>query len=258
MAFTVLISGANRGIGRGLLQRFLIQPNHVVIAANRDPSQPTSQSLNDLPKGEGSRLVIVKIDASSETDASDAIDELQNTYGIDHLDLVIANAGMATIWPTVATLKIADLQAHMEANAYGVITLYQATRSLLKQCDKEPKFIPIGSKAGCMKDQPPVPNSAYGPTKAVVNWLTVRIHAEEEWLTTFTVHPGLVDTDLGSTGVRWLTQESGLESIKNFDMEKMMISVDQSCDGIVKVASEFGRDKYGGKLVSYEGEIIDW
>jgi NAD(P)-dependent dehydrogenase (short-subunit alcohol dehydrogenase family) len=151
MAFTVLISGANRGIGKGLLQRYLIQPNHVVIAANRDPSHPTSQSLNDLPKGEGSRLIIVKVDASSETDASEAVEQLQNSYGIDHLDLVIANAGMSNVWPTVAALRIADLQAHMEANAYGVIMLYQATCSLLKKSNKGPKFIPIGSRAGCMK-----------------------------------------------------------------------------------------------------------
>lgn len=151
MTFTVLISGANRGIGKGLLQRYLIQPNHVVIAANRDPSHPTSQSLNGLPKGEGSRLIVVKVDASSETDASEAVQQLQNSYGIDRLDLVIANAGMSNVWPTVAALRIADLQAHMEANAYGVITLYQATCSLLKKSNKGPKFIPIGSRAGCMK-----------------------------------------------------------------------------------------------------------
>ncbi|KIW24334.1 uncharacterized protein PV07_10055 [Cladophialophora immunda] len=258
MAFTVLISGANRGIGKGLLQRYLIQPHHVVIAANRDPSHPTSQSLNDLPKGEGSRLIIVKVDASSETDAAGAAEELQNSYGIDHLDLVIANAGMSTVWPTVVALAIADLQAHMAANAYGVVALYQATRPLLQKSTKEPKFIPIGSKAGCMKDQPPVPNSAYGPTKAVVNWLTVRIHAEDDWLTTVAVHPGLVDTDLGSSGIRWLIHESGYEFIKGFDLEKSMISVGQSCDGIVKVISESVRDKHGGKLVSYTGEIIDW
>src|ERR1700760_3250756 len=116
MTFNVLISGANRGIGKGLLQRYLLKPNHVVIAANRDPSHATSHALEDLPKGEGSRLIVVKVDASSETDASDAVKELETSYGIDHLDLVIANAGMSNIWPTVAQLKVADLDTHMMAN----------------------------------------------------------------------------------------------------------------------------------------------
>jgi len=108
------------------------------------------------------------------------------------------------------------------------------------------------------RDQPPVPNSAYGPTKAVVNWLTARVHAEDDWLTTFAVHPGLVDTDLGSFGVHWLIHESGLEFIRGLNLDKSMIGVDQSCDGIVEVISGSARDKYGGRLVSYAGEIIDW
>lgn len=33
----VLITGANRGLGKGLLKRYLALPNHTVIAANRDP-----------------------------------------------------------------------------------------------------------------------------------------------------------------------------------------------------------------------------
>ncbi|KAI1329075.1 hypothetical protein F5Y16DRAFT_367351 [Xylariaceae sp. FL0255] len=255
MTHTVLISGANRGIGRGLLQRYLVQPNHVVIAANRDPSHPTSQSLNDLPKAASSSLIIVKLEASNQTDAVNAMRELHSSYKIDHLDLVIANAGLSTVCPTVSGLQIADLQNHMVVNAYGVITLYQATRPLLMKSEKEPKFIPIGSKAGCMKNQPPIPNSAYGPTKAVINWLTVRIHAEEDWLTISAVHPGLVNTDLGNNSLRLL---SGSEIPQGLNLESRMINVDESCHGVMKVISNFRRDSHGGKLVAYSGEIVDW
>lgn len=92
----------------------------------------------------------------------------------------------------------------------------------------------------------------------MVNWLTVRIHGEDEWLTTVAIHPGLVDTNLGSTGIHWLNNESGLEFIKRLHLEKFMISVNESCDGIVKVVSELARNKQGGRLVSYAGEIVDW
>ena len=147
----ILISGTNRGIGRGLLQRYLVQPNNVVIAANRNPLHPSSESLKHLPKGEGSRLILIKVDASLEQDAHNAVKELQESYGINHLDLIIANAGVSNIWPIVAELKITDLEAHMVPNVYGVIWLYQATRSLLKNSNKGPKFVPIGSMAGCMQ-----------------------------------------------------------------------------------------------------------
>ena len=60
----ILISGANRGIGKTLVQYYLAKPEHVVIAANRDPV--TSKSLAELPVGPGSRLIIVKVNASVE------------------------------------------------------------------------------------------------------------------------------------------------------------------------------------------------
>jgi NAD(P)-dependent dehydrogenase (short-subunit alcohol dehydrogenase family) len=146
----VLITGANRGLGLGLLQRYIVQPNHTVIAGNRNPAHPSSQALGKLPKGEGSKLIVVRIDASIEEDASSAIKELQDGHGIDHLDIVIANAGVSYAWPSVAELKLDDLRGHLGPNVYGFITLYQATRELLQMSQKEPIFAPIGSTAGCI------------------------------------------------------------------------------------------------------------
>ncbi|KAI0128339.1 putative aflatoxin biosynthesis ketoreductase nor-1 [Xylariales sp. AK1849] len=71
---TILITGANRGIGKGLIEASLSEPDHTVIAAVRDPS--TSEPLNQLPVAKGSRLVVVKLDATIEADAAAAIKEL--------------------------------------------------------------------------------------------------------------------------------------------------------------------------------------
>lgn len=145
----VLISGANRGLGKGILERFLAKPNHIVIAANRDPGHPTSKALSDLPKGPGSRLVLVKVDALSETDALEAVKEL-TAQGINHLDIVIANAAVAYAYGKVSEVKIEDLQGHIEPNVYGVVRLYQATLPLLLKATA-PKWITIGSGAGCIE-----------------------------------------------------------------------------------------------------------
>lgn len=142
----VLISGANRGLGKGLLQIYLAKPDHIVIAANRDPSHATSKALFDLPNGPGSRLIIVKVEASDESHPSEAVKELEK-QGINYLDLVIANAGVSYIWPKVSELKIADLQAHLEPNVFGAVWLYQATLPLLLK-SKNAKWVTIGSMAG--------------------------------------------------------------------------------------------------------------
>lgn len=142
----VLISGANRGLGKGLVELYLAKPNHTVIAANRDPENASSKALAELTTGSGSRLIVVKTDASVETDALEAVKAL-SFQGIEHIDVVIANAGVSYTWPKVSELKIEDLQGHLVPNVFGVVWLYQATLPFLLKSNN-PKFATIGSTAG--------------------------------------------------------------------------------------------------------------
>ncbi|KAL6172596.1 hypothetical protein ACJQWK_01745 [Exserohilum turcicum] len=243
----VLITGANRGIGQGLTERFLAEANHTVIAAVRNPGHATVKKLQDLPKGSNSQLIVVKLDASVEEDAKNAVTELQQRHGIDHLDIVIANAGIGYIYPTVAEVKISDIKAHMECNVYGVIALYQATRNLLKKSSREPIFLPMGSSAGLLINHLPIPNAAYAPTKTAINWYTIRINAEEEWLNCFTIDPGHVSTDLGDGAAMAVGMG-----------EKAPLSVKDSCEGMMKLLARATKKEFGGKLMVYTGEVSQW
>lgn len=91
-------------------------------------------------------MVVVKIDSTVETDALKAVDEIQ-TQGINRLDLVIANAGMARSYPKVSELKVAELQDHLAPNVFGVVWLYQATLPLLRVSD-QPKWVYDGFDGG--------------------------------------------------------------------------------------------------------------
>ena len=144
----VLITGASRGIGKGLLELYLAKPHHTVIAANRDPNHPTSKALTHLPKAEGTSLLIIKNDATVSTDSVDAVKQLAS-HGIDHLDIIIANAGVAYIYPKVSEVKVEDIQRHIVPNTYGFIWLYQATLPLLKK-SKNPTWLSIGSSAATL------------------------------------------------------------------------------------------------------------
>ncbi|KAI1452122.1 NAD(P)-binding protein [Annulohypoxylon moriforme] len=241
----VLITGAARGLGKGLVERYLAQPNTVVIAANRDPESSASQALSRLPVAGGSRLIVVKLDAAVDTDAAAAVKELRKKHGIEHLDVVIANAGISFVWPAVADVRIADLERHVRVNVYGVVTLYQATRELLGRAREEPVFAPMGSSAGFIADQPPIPNAAYGPSKAALHWFIVRINAENEWLNAFALNPGWVQTELGNNGARGL------------GLEKAPVGLEESLDGMMKMLAITNKGKHGGKTVSYDGEVSD-
>lgn len=182
------------GIGKGLVAAYLSQPNNVVIAAVRDPSDATSQSLKQLEKAETSSLTVVKIRSTSDTDAAEAVKDLQTKYGITSLDVVIANAGMSGNCPRVDDAKVADLKEYYHVNVIGVVVLFQAVLPLLKKAAGMPKFLPMGSIAGTIgsMEDVPVPNGVYGPVKAALNWVTRKIHIENEDLIAFPMHPGYV------------------------------------------------------------------
>ncbi|EAQ86205.1 hypothetical protein CHGG_07458 [Chaetomium globosum CBS 148.51] len=243
----VLITGGNRGLGQGLVKLFLAQPNYTVIAAVRDPNHTTAQALADLPQGAGSTLITVRYDAGSEQSATDAVSELQTKHNIDHLDIVVANAGISKQWPLVKDVKRADIQEHVEVNVLGVVSLYQATRELLQRSTVGPRFAAIGSMAGSLREQPPVPSGSYGPSKAMLNWYGIRINAEEEWLTAFILDPGWVQTEMGNRAAQvWGVAEAAPDNIND------------STEGMFKVLTTAKRETHGGKLVVYTGEIKDW
>ena len=93
----------------------------------------------------------------------------------------------------------------------------------------------------------PIPNAAYAPTKTAINWYTILINAEDKWLDCFSIDPGHVSTDLGDGAA----QAVGIG-------EKAPLSIEDSCEGMIKVLAKASKTKYGGKLVIYTGEISEF
>jgi norsolorinic acid ketoreductase len=180
------------GIGRGFAEAILSRPHTIIVAAVRDPLKKSSQSLLHLDHGASSKLILVKIDSKSETDPADAVRFLQD-QSIAHLDVVISNAGISTAssFSTVASVPLATVKEHVEVNCYGPLVLFQAVVPLLQK-SKKPVFITIGSRVGsiaCM-EQMPFPIAAYAPSKAMLHWITRKIHFENEHLISFVISPG--------------------------------------------------------------------
>ncbi|RYP57746.1 hypothetical protein DL769_009306 [Monosporascus sp. CRB-8-3] len=117
----VLITGANGGIGKGLLETYLAKPNHPVSAAIRDPNHSTSMALADLPRGEGSSLIVIKLIATLESGAVKAVKELEPRGVVDHLDIVVCNAGVSYKWPRACEVKIEDFHGHVVPDVYGLL-----------------------------------------------------------------------------------------------------------------------------------------
>ncbi|KAL3418675.1 short-chain dehydrogenase [Phlyctema vagabunda] len=253
-ALTYLITGASRGIGRGFVFALLQKPSTTVIAAVRDPSKASSKSLADLPKAAGSKLIIVKIDSVENSDASNAVRQLQEDHDIKHLDVVIANAGIAHSGKPVIANSTDVVLEHFSINAIGPLILFQATAGLLKASKSgRPTFIAISTLIGSISSmellaQFPSTMSPYGASKAALNWFVRRIHFEEPWLTSFVFHPGLVQTDMASRTIEGT-------SLKLEDLGA--ITVEESVTGMIKTIESASRE-ISGTFQNYDGTVVPW
>ena len=209
---TVLITGANKvsnhssatpaslqcliidrqGLGRGFVEKYLSRPNTTVVAAARDPDGQDARDLTNISKAEGSKLITVKIDSTSETHAVNAISTIKG-QGITHLDVVIANAGIfkSEAFLKISVAKTSDLIEHVDVNVNGPIRLFQAVLPLL-QAAKQPRFAVISSGVATIGGAEHIPwaVSSYGASKAALNFVLRRIHIENPDLIAISFHPG--------------------------------------------------------------------
>ncbi|EEU36906.1 uncharacterized protein NECHADRAFT_8158, partial [Fusarium vanettenii 77-13-4] len=112
-------------------------------------------------------------------------------HGTMKLDLVIANAGISNHFGNPAITPVHEMTHHCTINAFGPLLLFQATSSLLS-ASPAPSLWPCRLARGSIvgMDTLQVENTAYGSSKAALNFITRRIHFENRWLISFSVNPG--------------------------------------------------------------------
>lgn len=96
-SLTYLVWGAARGIGKALISELLQRQGSTVIAAVRQSS--SIKELQNLPKAEGARLLIVAIDASDFAGSKSKVASVAKDNSINSLDVVIASAGGGCLYP---------------------------------------------------------------------------------------------------------------------------------------------------------------
>ena len=111
----VIVTGASRGIGRALVDRFL-DLGHEVWALSRNTDE-----LNNI-KG----IHTVSIDLSEEQQIVDWV----QSCGVDYFDAVINNAGMLINKPFAET-TYADFEAVYRVNVFGAAQLIRHLLPLL-------------------------------------------------------------------------------------------------------------------------------
>lgn len=228
---TILITGANKGLGREAARR-LLADGHDVWASARDPERglATAEEL-----GARSLVLDVADDASVEAAAVELADE---TGGV--LDVLINNAGIAGEVPPPEELTAAVVQQVYEVNVLGVVRTMRAFVPLLER-SASPVVVNVSSGLGSLarSTDPHSPVSrwilpAYSSSKAALNMLTVQYAKAFPGMRINSVDPGYTATDLNfNTGTQTVTEGT---------------------DAIVSMAT-FGSDGPTGTFVSRDGPV---
>jgi len=246
-----LISGANRGLGLGLVGAVLSkQPDAFIYAGARDPD--SAADLRALVHGHPGRLEIVKCVSGDEEGNRLFAKRIKEQHG--RVDVVIANAGISNWFGRVEETPIHQLQEHFEVNVAGVVVLFQAVYSLLK-ASSTPKFIPISTHAGSLVITlaSTAGYTSYGASKAALNWISRKIHFENEWIVCFPLAPGGVDTDMARAGMAMDTT-GALTAM----MAGTTFPVDVAANNLINLISNATREKEGGEFIVVDGSKLPW
>ncbi|EIN06060.1 NAD(P)-binding protein [Punctularia strigosozonata HHB-11173 SS5] len=247
-----LVSGANRGIGFGLVKALSSREDTIVFAGVRDPDAATD--LQSFAADKPGRVHIVKLVSSDAKGNEEAISFIREKAG--RLDVVIANAGINYAYGPLYKAAEEDLRTHFEVNVVGTFVLFKAALPLLKASSASgsapPKFVAVSSHGGSLERgaSAPFDMAPYGISKAALNYLVRKLHYEHEKdrLVAFPISPGPVTTDMGSYGVE---HDAG---IRNLDFK----TVDEIAAPLLKVIGNATRESEGGHFLNFDGAKIPW
>ena len=174
---TVLITGANRGIGLAFAKAFLARGAHKVYAGARDPSKISLTGVTPI-----------KLDVNSIADVKAAAQLAQD------VNIVVNNAGIAQLGSFMVEDAEAILRSHFETNVLGVLRMSQAFAPVLA-LNGGGALLNVASVASWISG-PLLAN--YAVSKSALWSLSngLRNDLRGQGTQVLTLHMGFVDTDL--------------------------------------------------------------
>lgn len=230
---TVLITGANRGIGLEFARQYAAD-GWQVVACCRQPQQ--AEALNRLADQYKDRFSIHRLDVRELTE----IDQLSHKLQDLPIDILINNAG---VYPHAQNGEFGHISYDdwMEAFRVNTFAPLKMVEALVEQiaCSQLKIVATITSKMGSIVDNQRGGSYIYRSSKAAVNMVvkSLAIDLQPRGIIAVLLHPGWVQTDMGGRGA--------------------LISTKQSVTGMKSI---LGRVTHSdtGKFIAYDGQHIPW
>lgn len=185
---TILVTGANRGIGLAMCEHYAARGDQV-IAVCRQSSEALARTGARVEAG---------IDVTDER----ALAALAQRLGDTTIDVLVLNAGVLAreSLGQIDAAGFDDMRRQFEVNALGPLRVAQA---LLGQLQGGAKIGIVTSRMGSMADNGSGGYYGYRASKAAVNAIgrSLAMDLQPRGVAVFLLHPGYVATDMvGGSG----------------------------------------------------------
>ena len=228
----ILVTGANRGLGLGLVKKFL-KNNEKVICTTRNISK--SKELTLCKEKYNDNLEICELDLLDK----ESPNILSNFLGDKPIDLFINNAGV--IGHSAQHFKSVSLNHWIDVLKVNLISPLLITQSIIKNVEKssEGKIYFISSKVGSIEDNKSGGMYIYRSSKTALNQVvkSLSIDLKPLGISVISLHPGWVRTEMGGPNA--------------------LISVEESVNGMVDVISNTSIVN-SGEFINYDGTRLPW
>jgi NAD(P)-dependent dehydrogenase (short-subunit alcohol dehydrogenase family) len=205
---TILVTGANKGIGLETCRQLARLGHHVILSAR---SAERGESAVKILAQEGLKVEFLLLDTADETSIQRAAQELNER--IKALHVLINNAAILDTWQgTILEAKAADLRDTFVTNTLGPILLTQALLPLL-EAGKPSRVINVSSQLGSVQNMTDG-WAGYGISKAALNAATRKLAQAlaPRGISVNAASPGWVRTEMGTENAP-LTVEHGAKNI---------------------------------------------
>ena len=231
-----LITGANRGLGLEFVRQLLARGD-AVVACSREPA--AAKELQELASSASDRLTLLPLDVTDEK-AVAALPEQFAAAGIDAVDVLINNAGVAAAEEAFGAFDAATMARVLQINSVAPMLVTQALTPLLEKLGAQPKVVCISSTLGSITQADGLTYGlSYGMSKAALNMGVKKLASElkRRGVALVALHPGWVQTDMGGANATLRPPES---------IRGMLAVIDK-----LTTADN-------GRFLTYEGKELPW
>ncbi|ARU60383.1 hypothetical protein CBW65_04360 [Tumebacillus avium] len=190
----VLITGANRGLGRMLSLR-LAKEAAVILLACRNPE--LAAQLKKHIEEQGAKATVLRLDLTKREDAAEVAKIIEEQYG--RLDILVNNAGVFSHSDDGKFEEITEdiLQVMVQTNQIGLVRITQYLLPLLRR-SQAGRILNLTSDLTDCNTMDGL-FTVYRMTKVAVNALTVNLGAElqDTAIRVYGIDPGWMKTEMG-------------------------------------------------------------